>query len=102
MIISTPLLFIFSLIPTNDMVLHRKPAPIRNLEVDELIFGIITEKPKGEEVKIFQNAKWSPVTAPTPNIKKEPTEDPVAAAVPIKRCRTDDYKPSPQMACLLP
>ena len=68
----------------------RKPAPIRNLEVDELIWGIIQERPKCDEVMITPNAQWKPVT-PT-EIKKEPDE---TIGLPIKRCRTDDYQIRP-------
>ena len=69
--------------------LSRKPAPIRNLEVDQLIWGIITEKPKCDEVVITPNAKWSPVTPV--EVKKELEE-----GMPVKRSRTDDYQIRPQ------
>ena len=69
----------------------RKPAEIRNLEVDELIWGIINEKPKVDEVRITPNAQWSPIQ--TMDVKKEPDDN---IGLPIKRCRTDDYQIRPQ------
>ena len=55
-----------------------------------MIWGIITEKPKCDEVVITPNAKWSPVT-PATEVKKEPEE-----GMPVKRSRTDDYQIRPQ------
>jgi len=70
----------------------KKPAPIRGLEVDELIWGIIRERPEVDEVKINPNATWSPVTTSMAEIKKEQDD---TMGLPIKRCRTDDYQIRP-------
>ena len=59
--------------------------------MDELIWGIINEKPKVDEVMITPNAQWSPT--PTTDVKKEPEDN---IGMPIKRCRTDDYQIRPQ------